>query len=482
MRDDELRQLLRGRNPWWRLAASGRDPAEWASADPTLMGADEVGIHYDPDVLEDVQPPGLWVLRGPRRVGKSVTAKRLLARLCRREDVDARRVIYFSADGFRSQDLRRTFALGHDLTAVSGAEDTPRTWVVDEITAVANWIPVVKELRDNTQLAGDAVVLTGSSAADLDEARRGLGAGRTGVANPFRLLLPMTFREYLTTTAADVPLPSPAPVDLLQSAQVRAAATELEPFIDVLDLAWQRFLECGGFPRAVGEHHRDGSVSAEFTFDLLSWLTGDVDPDGPSESVPRLLAELEQRSSSPLDIRNTADVLGMSRERLRVRLARLTSTFGAFWCTQADERGQQIPGSQSKLYLLDPVIAQLPSLRDGTFRPASMTRLTEGQLALEMARAIDRIHQDRFVEQRAVSYVRTGAGNEIDLAPVPVHRSGTETWSVPIECKWVTRNWRSEALTMRGRYGRGIMATKNILDTSDGVWAVPAPMVALFLQ
>jgi hypothetical protein len=63
-------------------------------------------------------------------------------------------------------------------------------WVDDKVTAVSGWVPVIKELRDNTPLANDAVVLSGSSAADLEEAWRALGAGRTSVATPFRLLLP----------------------------------------------------------------------------------------------------------------------------------------------------------------------------------------------------------------------------------------------------------------------------------------------------
>jgi hypothetical protein len=43
-------------------------------------------------------------------VGKSVAAKRLLARLCGQPDVEPTQVIYFSADGFRSQDLRRALS------------------------------------------------------------------------------------------------------------------------------------------------------------------------------------------------------------------------------------------------------------------------------------------------------------------------------------------------------------------------------------
>jgi hypothetical protein len=56
------------------------------------------------------------------------------------------------------------------------------------------------------------------------------------------------------------------------------------------------------------------------------------------------------------------------------------------------------------------------------------------------------------------------------------------TRTVPIEAKWVTNGWRSEALVLRGRYGAGVLATKNIVELDGDVWAVPAPMVALLLQ
>lgn len=44
--------------------------------------------------------------------------------------------------------------------------------------------------------------------------------------------------------------------------EAQQAVAQMTPFIDDFDLAWQRFLECGGFPRAVGEYHRAGVISA----------------------------------------------------------------------------------------------------------------------------------------------------------------------------------------------------------------------------
>jgi acyl CoA:acetate/3-ketoacid CoA transferase beta subunit len=128
------------------------------------------------------------------------------------------------------------------------------------------------------------------------------------------------------------------------------------------------------------------------------------------------------------------------------------------------------------------VIAQLPALRDPTYSRPGMTNLTESHLALELARAINELHPDRFVEQRAVMYARSGSGNEVDFALLPVHRGGTETRTAPLEAKWVTHNWRSEALVMRGRYGVGVLGAKNIVDLDGDIWVIPAPMVALLLQ
>jgi hypothetical protein len=58
--------------------------------------------------------------------------------------------------------------------------------------------------------------------------------------------------------------------------------------------------------------------------------------------------------------------------------------------------------------------------------------------------------------------------------------SGPAT-TVPIEVKWVDAGWRGQARTIRAKFGRGIVATKSVLDLEGEVWAVPAPLVALLL-
>jgi uncharacterized protein len=111
-----------------------------------------------------------------------------------------------------------------------------------------------------------------------------------------------------------------------------------------------------------------------------------------------------------------------------------------------------------------------------------MTHLTEMTLGVTLARAVDDLDEGRWLSADTIGYSRTLSGNEVDLSPISLPTSAGVSTSVPIECKWVDRGWRSEAKTIDGKYHRGILATKSVLDTGSHVWAVPAPLIALLLQ
>lgn len=179
-----LRAFLRENNPWWRAAAAGRDPVAWTAADRTLRDRSNHDLGYRSGALDDVaRDPlgdGLYLLRGPRRVGKSVILKDLITALCARSDLSPWQVTYLPVDTFTAHDLRRGIVLASEITRPAG--DATRVWVIDEITAVEGWTAEVKSLRDNSRFGDDTVVLAGSSATGAALAVRDLGAGRTGAA------------------------------------------------------------------------------------------------------------------------------------------------------------------------------------------------------------------------------------------------------------------------------------------------------------
>ena len=142
-------------------------------------------LGYRADVLGDVAaaPPDdkLIVLRGPRRVGKSVVLKDAVLALCARPDVDPRQVIYLPADGMRSKDLVRAIALGRALTrSVDQPATRLRVWLLDEVTSIDGWTATIKYLRDNTIFGEETVVCTGSSWSETCDVERDLLAGRAG--------------------------------------------------------------------------------------------------------------------------------------------------------------------------------------------------------------------------------------------------------------------------------------------------------------
>jgi len=309
VRDDEIRARLGAINPWWRAAAAQTDPTAWAQDDRTLRYRAKYALGYRSTVLDDLPTEDLddrlILLRGPRRVGKSVVLKDTALALCGRTDVDPRQVIYLPADAMTARDLTRAIVLGRELTRSVDLASGParRIWLLDEVTGIDGWTSTLKYQRDNTAFGDDTVVCTGSSWSDTGEIERDLLAGRAGSGNArrLRLLHPMRFRDVIAVTRPAIPRPRPLAPWELQSEDARTSAADLELFADDLDLAWQAYLTSGGFPRAVAEHTRTGAVGAAFLDDLEAWLHRDVDRDGPMDSIPRLLAELHARSTAPLN-------------------------------------------------------------------------------------------------------------------------------------------------------------------------------------
>ncbi|MDA8278639.1 MAG: AAA family ATPase [Actinomycetota bacterium] len=487
MRDDEIRTRLRENNPWWQAAAAAQDPVAWASDDRSLVARKSFDLGYRSNLLNDVANGDLdnklIVLRGPRRVGKSVLLKDTALSLCRRSDIDPRQLIYVAFDGMTLADLRRAIRLGRELTRSMG--ELRQIWLLDEVTAVKGWTTELKYQRDNTPFGNDTVVCTGSSWDDSSNVMRDLMAGRSGERSNrrSRILHPMSLREVLIATMRLNPAFEKVRPWELQSPDSLRIVENLEPFVDALDLAWQSYLTSGGFPRAVAENHHAGAVSDSFLEDLASWLHRDVDPDAHADSVPRLLSTIEQHCSSPLSRKTLAEELGYADgNSFDIRLNRLTHTYAALWCHQIDVDGDRKRGSQSKMYLTDPLLSWIgPRLRSGIPSP-DFTRLTEAALAVSIARAVDDLQSGRWESNDAIGYLRTGGGKEIDFSKVPIPSTSGVKQSVPIEAKWVSSRWRSEAKSIEGYFSSGVVATRTILDTSYPVWAIPAPIVALLLE
>lgn len=224
-------QELSRTNPWWR-------GGQWQDLDPDLQAAANQDLNYSPDVLRDIRPGGLYLLRGPRRVGKTVAVKRKILDLLN-GGIPANAIVRVAADGWPARAVRTVV---QNVALPPVRDGHIRWWFFDEISAAeAGWDSQVKWLRDNDpSFARSCVVLTGSDASELARAAGTLAGRRGNITVPDRTLLPMGFRSFARLTEPSLPGTA---LDLahLHTPSAAEAYRSLLPWLDDLVVAWERY-------------------------------------------------------------------------------------------------------------------------------------------------------------------------------------------------------------------------------------------------
>ncbi|MXX33611.1 MAG: ATP-binding protein [Gemmatimonadetes bacterium] len=450
------------RTPWWAR------PRDWIRDDPDLRGARDSSFDYTAGVLRDLVPGGLYLLRGPRRVGKSVEVKKTIQRLIEGGE-DPRRILYVAADNLSAPDLRRMVDASTAVTRTEG----PRFWFLDEITAITGgWPAEIKWLRDNDpRFSADTVVLTGSSATGLDEAIKALAGRRGGALDSDRVLLPMPFRDFLRLTRRGPPEADfrPWPVAQVTRDALTTAARDLAPWLDDMVRGWEDYLVVGGFPRSVDAHIRNADDEA-FRGELLDVVHGEAlrRAQWSKSRTDAFVRRLARGLGAPANRADIATDIGGSAILVRNRINALRDAFTVWPCYRERDLRPHLR-AQEKVYLLDPVFARLtrypqPGLGRGI--------LSEQQLGIALLRALERARPGAFLDFDAVLHHRTQTRKEIDFV-------GPHLGDAAIEAKYVSgHRWRRAIPTIRASRWRGIVATRDALDLRDPeVVAVPAGLL-----
>lgn len=210
---------------------------------------------------------GLYVLRGPRQVGKTSWLKSLLFE---HSKTHAKDCYYLSCENVRDH---------LDLAQILSDVQKKKWIFLDEITFVSEWARAVKHAWDSGKLHG--LVLTGSNAHDL---RRGgeRMPGRISKANELTLL-PMALDEFT---------------------QMRQQAGWIENSpLETL----KKYFKIGGFPLAVAESGKEGLPPTEAWNTYRNWLIGDFTKLGKQESYLReVLLQLCKTMGTPLSLQKLA--------------------------------------------------------------------------------------------------------------------------------------------------------------------------------
>lgn len=469
MRTSEIDNELVETNPWWR------EPNGWEEQDVQLRVLRSSPLSYRPHTLDDLAQGGLYILRGPRRVGKSTALKQLVSERIR-GGAPARQILHASVEGRSAADIADIVRRGaaHWLQGEAGQ----RLWLLDEITAVqGHWPATIKRLRDgHSSFALDTVVLTGSSAAGFDEAGK-LLAGRRHAAGSDRILFQMPFVEVACALGAQLP-PSPklGISELADDAVVEDAISEYRPWLRNVVDSWEAYLRVGGYPQAVALHlDRNPEGARELVDTLWEVIYGDAFARSQltHTQTQAILRTVTSSLTSLLSVHSVAQQAGIADATAAHRLDALRRTFIAFPVPREQGLAPK-PRAQSKWYFTDPGLARLASAF-GAGAPPGFAALSEQQLALSALRALKRASPGAAVRHDRLLYYRSATKAEIDFV-------SSDFAATCVESKFVDRGWGRAFQTIEAS-GRstGIVATRSGLQRHTGGWALPAGLVAFLI-
>lgn len=466
-----LAQTLSDLNPWWRAD-------DWSATDRDLRAARGSGLGYTSGALDGLDAGGLYVLRGPRRVGKTVVAKQAIASLIDR-GVPRMAIVRFAADGMSASDIR---SIVQNVVIPRPPEGTTRWWFIDEITgATGEWAKTIKWLRDNLPEFHDAtVVLTGSNAEALTEAMGEWPGRRGSVSDRDRTLLPIGFRTFCRLL-----LPAAPPADLrlapgdLRAPIARDAYDALMPWLGDLVRAWDLYLTYGGFPVAAAAAKRGEPIPDWFIDDVFAVIFKDVFGESrvSETNTMNMFARFMEGMASPANLTSIAEDSEVSKPTVTRHLDYLRNGYLAWVCPQRSERRWlQLPGAQAKIYAIDPLVARLSHLRNPARDDVDATVLNEMMVGMALRRGCMDLGHDWEGDDR-LFYWRTPARKEIDFISELLG-------DVAVEGKFVDDGgWKSEAQTVDASEWRGILATRSALDTTsrDEAWAIPSAFLAYLI-
>lgn len=466
----QFAQDLARTNTWWR-------PGKWEERDPDLTPVLERGLGYASTALDKLVPGNLYIVRGPRRAGKTVLVKQRISRLIQ-GGTPPRSIIWVAADGWEERDVR-------NLPRTPGLPRLPngtrRWWFIDEVTSVeGNWIAQLKWLRDNDPDFGrDTVVLTGSNAPSLTRAVGQFPGRRGRNVDVARTVLPVGFRTFVALTEPDVPVVDQLPLAGLRSRSAADAYDELLPWLDTLVRAWEAYLEYGGFPVAVDAAKRGDPVPVDFANDLFDVVFHDAlaESNLSETKTGALVARVMEGIGSPISYSSIASDLGIGTNTVIRHVSWLQDSFLAWACPRRQDDGWlAMENAQEKIYPVDPLLARLMHVRQPQFPDVDLTFRAETQLGLAVRRRQISAGSSWSGEHR-LFYWRTPTRKEIDF--VSDDLNGTA-----LEGKYTEGAWRREAATVEASQWRGILATRNVLDMTgpDRAWAVPACLLAYVLD
>lgn len=280
---------------------------------------------------------GLYLVRGPRQIGKSSWLKFVLSHYSKQKEF-AGKCFYLSCENI--QDYR-------ELTEVLASVRNRKIVLLDEVSFVKGWTRAVKHEIDSGHT--HILMVTGSHAYDLKTGSDQM-PGRFDGGGEF-YLLPMLFDEFLEMRAQ--------------------AGWASENRIHELEC----YFKSGGFPIAVAEAGKNSHVPKKAIQTYLKWIIGDVIQLGKQEDfLKELLIQFALCLQTPLSFQTLAKKTTIgSHNTVREYVSVLESCFALRSLHAVDlDTGAYRFKKDRKFYFTDPLLYWMAIDLSGKKPPANV--------------------------------------------------------------------------------------------------------------
>lgn len=458
--------FLPAANPWWVNPRA-------IDGDPHIRSLRTGPFAWTPPVMDDIplEPGSIHTLRGPRQVGKTTTAKRLIERLLQRGE---KRVLYYSFD--LESDNTAIPSIIQRAKAAADLDAGPWYLFLDEVTAIPDWQRGVKFAWDQGLIRDDFVLCTGSSVRRMGTEQL---PGRRGKGRDF-LQLTVSFRDFCRSVRG-IELPdATTSVDAWTSTEGLAMAKRLNLQRDALSAALDVYTHIGGFPAALRDYVAAGSVHYSTVAAIWAMIANEIrQAQLDSTAALKLIERIGRSLGSPLSWSGAATSMAVgSHHTARTYVKALAESFALLVVHHWDLQGGFEPRKQRKVYFLDPLFTDVPVAAASGVRVAPPDGVLEGLVASALFRSASEHLTQSDPTIGSIGYWRSSDGREIDfVVDDSTDRHGVPR--LPIEVKGDASTGITAAVSaIRRSFKRGLVVTRSVFDSRDHILVVPA---AVFL-
>ncbi|MCC5865963.1 MAG: ATP-binding protein [Wenzhouxiangella sp.] len=399
------------------------------------------------------------VLLGPRRVGKTILIRHLIADLLE-QGVSASRLAYVEMDHplLHGQSLEGLIQLIEQTTP---AADSPRYLFFDEIQSHKDWEKHLKPLVDHRQDL--RILVSGSAAAALKRQSTESGAGRF---TDF-LLPPLTFSEYLQLRPEQ-----PA----IREIGVNNYALE---DIDALNRQFVDYVNFGGYPElALSPAVRDDPerfVKSDIVDKVLLRDLPQLYGIKDIQELNALFTLLAFNTAEEVSFEQLSQRSGVGKQTIQKYIEYLEAAFLVKRVFRVDQDGKRYKRERSfKIYLTN------PAMHTGLFGERRADDQDFGHL-VETA-----VFAQRFHEGARLNYARWGNDDcEVDLVDSSAALKPTSALEIKWSDRFVTRPGELKGLqrfarknrlrlvwaTTRSQFGRTLLGETELRQWPAGVLA-----------